>query len=101
MAALAQVINELASNTAPPTEEQIASIADAIARNTGDDNVYGVAGEYLSALTEYVGILEYEMGFSAEESAEFAMDKYVGQLAESENVGVAAYVAAKLAALGG
>jgi hypothetical protein len=39
------------------------------------------------------------MGFSAEESVEFATDKYVGRLTESGNVGAAAYVAAILADL--
>ena len=101
MAALALVINEFASSTAPPTEEQMASIADAIARNTEADNQYYVAGEYLDALVEYVGILNMEMGFSLEESVELAMNKYVGQLTDSGNVGLAAYVAARLAALGG
>ncbi|MHC4558314.1 MAG: hypothetical protein ACYS80_13535, partial [Planctomycetota bacterium] len=40
IAALAQVINQFASSTAPPTEEQMASIADTIARNTGANNEY-------------------------------------------------------------
>jgi filamentous hemagglutinin family protein len=99
IAALAQVISEFASSTAPPTEEQMASIADAIANNVDEDNVYAVAGEYLDALAEYIGILYSEMGFSAEESVEFATDKYVGRLTESGNVGAATYVAAILADL--
>jgi hypothetical protein len=101
MAALAQVINELASSTAPPTEEQMASIADAIANNTDADSHYAAAGEYLDALAKYVGILNGEMGYSAGESIQFATDNYVGQLTEGENVGLAAYVAETLAALGG
>jgi hypothetical protein len=78
----------------------MASIADAIANNVEEDNVYAMAGEYLDALAEYIGILYDEMGFSAEESVEFATDKYVGRLTESGNVGAAAYVAAILADLG-
>ena len=101
IAALAQVVNELASNTAPPTEEQMASIASAIALNVGADNQYAVAGKYLDALAKYVGILSNQMGFSTAESIQLATDKYVGPLAEGQNAGVAAFVAARLAALGG
>jgi hypothetical protein len=101
IAALAQVINELASSTAPPTEEQMTSIANAIALNVGGDNQYAVAGEYLDALAKYVAILNSEMGFSTEQSIQLATDKYVGPLTAGQNVGVAAYVAARLAALGG
>jgi filamentous hemagglutinin family protein len=101
VAALAQVINEFASSTAPPTEEQMASIADAIANDIEGNSQYAAAGEYLDALAKYVGVLTSEMGFSADESIQFATDNYASQLAEGENVGVAAYIAAKLAALGG
>jgi len=101
VAALAQVINEFASSTAPPTEEQMASIADAIANDVEGNRQYAAAGEYLDALAQYVGILNSEMGFSADESIQFATHNYVGQLADGENAGVAAYVAARLAALGG
>jgi hypothetical protein len=77
------------------------SIANAIALNVGGENQYAAAGEYLDALAKYVGILNSEMGFSAEQSIQLATDKYVGPLAEGQNVGVAAYVTARLAALGG
>jgi hypothetical protein len=101
VAALAQVISQFASSTAPPTEEQMASIADAIANDIEGNRQYAAAGEYLDALAKYVGILTSEMGFSADESIQFATDNYVGQLAQGENMGVAAYVAARLAALVG
>ena len=101
VAALAEVINEFASSTAPPTEEQMASIAEAIANDIEGNSQYAAAGEYLDALAKYVGILNSEMGFSADESIQLATDNYVEKLVEGENVGVAAYVAARLAALGG
>ncbi|MHC4205283.1 MAG: Ig-like domain-containing protein [Planctomycetota bacterium] len=101
IAALAQVVNEFASSTAPPTEEQMVAIANAIARNMDEDSYYAVADEYLEALTTYVGILSDEMGFSATESVQLVTDKYVGRLAQGQNVGVAAFIAASLAALGG
>jgi filamentous hemagglutinin family protein len=100
-AALAQVINEFASSTAPPSGEQMALIANAIASNIEGDNHYARAGKYLDALTEYVGILNIEMNFSAEESIAFAADNHISRLSESADVGVAAYIAARLAALGG
>lgn len=101
IAALAQVINESALSAAPPSGEQMASIANAITSNTEADSHYARAGKYLDALTEYVGILNTEMDFSTTESVMFAADKYVSRLAGSENVGVAAFVTARLAALGG
>jgi hypothetical protein len=101
VAALTQVISQFASSTAPPTEEQMASIADAIANDIEGNRQYAAAGEYLDALAKYVGILTSEMGFSADESVQFATDNYVQKLAEGENLGVAAYIAARLAALGG
>ena len=101
VAALAQVISQFASSDAPPSEEQMASIADAIANDIGGNRQYAEAGEYLDALAKYVGILTDEMGFSTDQSIQLATDNYVSKLAEGENVGVAAYVASRLAALGG
>jgi VCBS repeat-containing protein len=97
--ALTQVINEFASSTAPPTEEEMASIADAIASNAGADNHYGVAEEYLNALAQYISILNSNMGFSMDEAVEFATANYVNQLTERGNANVAAYVMARLAEL--
>ena len=101
MNALAQVIYEYASSTTPPTEEQMASIADAIARNAGANNQYALAGKYLDALTEYVGILSDEMGFAKEQAVQMVIERYVNRLTDSDNPAVAAYLAARLAAMGG
>ncbi|MFH1717026.1 MAG: Ig-like domain-containing protein [Planctomycetota bacterium] len=101
IAALAQVVNEFASNTAPPTEEQMASIADAITRGAVTDSHYALAGQYLDALAEYVGVLNNQMNFSPVESVTFAADKYVAPIAEGETAGLATYIAARLAELGG
>ena len=99
--ALAQVVYEFAASTSPPTEEQMASIADAMKRNAGANNQYALAGQYLDALAEYVSILSGEMGFSPEEAVQIVTEKYVGPLTESDNAAVAAYVAERLAAMGG
>jgi hypothetical protein len=101
VAALAGLIDEFASSTAPPTEEQMASIADAIANDVEGNVQYAAAGEYLDALVKYVSTLYSGMGFTAGEAIQFATDNYVDNLVETENVGVAAYVAARLAVLGG
>ena len=101
IAALAQVIGEYAPSTAPPTDEQMASVADAIQRNSQAYNNYTTAGEYVDALVVYVGILSTDLNFSPEEAVMFAVDNYVAPLAENQSVGLAAYIAARLAGLGG
>lgn len=101
IAALTQVINEFASSTAPPTEEQMTAIADAIRRNTDEESYYAIANEYLDALVTYVGVLTSDMGFSSIESVQLVTDKYISRLTQDQNVGVAAFLAASLAALGG
>ena len=101
VAALAQVINEFASSTAPPSGEQMALIANAISNNIDADSHYAAAGKYLDALTEYVGILNSEMNFSTEESIMFAAENYVLRLGGSGNGGVTAFLTARLAVLGG
>jgi len=101
VAALAQVVGEYASSTAPPTPEQMASVADVISRNAQANNHYAAAGEYVDAIVAYVGVLNNDLAFSPEESIMFAVDKYVAPLAEDQSAGLAAYIAARLAALGG
>jgi hypothetical protein len=77
------------------------SIASAIANNTDPGSRYAMAGQYLDALAAYVGTLNNDMNFSTEESITFAADRYVAPLADGRNASVAAFVAARLAALGG
>jgi len=101
IAALAQVIGEYASNTAPPSPEQMASVADVISRNARANNHYAAAGEYVDAIVAYVGILNNDLAFSPEESIMFAVDKYVAPLVENQSAGLAAYIAARLTTLGG
>jgi hypothetical protein len=101
MAALIQVINEFASSTAPLSEEQMLSIADAITRNTDKDSYYAVAKEYIDALMTYTGILSSEMGVSTTESVRFVTYKYISRSTQTQNVGVAAFLAACSSVLGG
>jgi len=101
IAALAQVINEFGSSIAPPTEEQMAAIVDAIRGNTDEDSYYALADEYLDAFVTYIGILNSEMGFSTTRSVRFVTYKYINRLPQDQNVGVAAFLAGCLAVLGG
>jgi filamentous hemagglutinin family protein len=101
-AALSQVIGEFASPSAPPTPEEMTLIASAIADDGDTDSRYVKARAYLDALSEYVGTLNRDMDFSKEESVLFAADRYVAPLAQdSRNDAVVAFIAARLAALGG
>ncbi|MHC4542674.1 MAG: Ig-like domain-containing protein, partial [Planctomycetota bacterium] len=99
LAALNQVLSEFAPGAAPPTEEQMTSIADAIANNTVIGRNYAQAGEYLDALAQYVGIMTQELDVSAAESVRLAADRYLSRLAETEDPNVTGYLAARLAAL--
>ena len=99
LAALAQVVNEFIEPGAPISPEQMASIASAIA-NPEEGTQYAAAGEWLDALTEYVAILNTELGFSTADAVEFA-GKYTTPITEGDNAELAAYVAMRLAALGG
>jgi hypothetical protein len=101
VAALVQVINEVALSAAPPSEEENASITAAIANNNEPGNHYAMAGEYLDSLAAYVGALNSEMNFSMADSMTFAADRYIAPLLErdSGNFGVATFLAARLTAL--
>jgi len=94
--ALSSVINQFASSDAPLSEEQDAAVTEAIAKGAEGNAEYALAKEYLDALAEYVGILNNGMDFSAADSTEFVMDKYIAPLAEDENVGLATFLAARL-----
>lgn len=98
VAALTQVINEFASSTAPPSEEQMTSIANAIANNAEADNAYALAEQYLDALTTYVSVVS-NLGLSTEEAITVATDKYIAPLIEEGNVGLAAYITSRLTSL--
>lgn len=99
LAALIQVINENAFGNAPLSDEQMASIAEALERNTKTKNQYGIADKYLAALSEYVTVLSMELAYSPEKSVQLAYDKYVDRLADTGNIAAADYLAARLNSL--
>ena len=100
IAGLAQVVNEFVTTPTPPTAEQMALIASSFSEHVGDGSYYADAGEWIDALAEYVGILNTEMGFAAEDAAGFVA-KYVTPVTEAGNESLTAFVEARLAALGG
>jgi len=101
IAALVRAVNQFASVTAPPSEEQMASIADAIARHGDDNTYYTEAGQWLDALVEYVGILSTDMGWSLDEAVALVIDNYVAPATEGADANLDAFIAMRLAALAG
>lgn len=101
VAALRQVINEFAPSDTPPTEEQMATIAEAITNNVEANNQRALAGEYLDALAAYLSVISDELGFTVSESIQVAMNNYVDRLILSGDTAVAAFIAARLTALEG
>jgi hypothetical protein len=100
IAAMAQVVNEFVTTPAPPSPEQMTSIAAALAEHVGDGTHYAAAGQWIDALVAYVGIMNAEMGYSASDSVAFAQ-KHLTPITEAGNAALTAYVQARLAALGG
>ncbi len=98
-AALTQVVNEFITTPAPPSEEQMASIATAFAGHAGDGTYYAAAGEWIDALVTYVSIMTDEMGWSAGDSVAMLLAKH--GLPEGTDATVVAYVQSQLAAIGG
>ena len=92
IAALGRVINEFAQPDMPPSPEQFASIAQAFAQHTNDGTHYAAAGQWLDALTEYVAILNTEIGWSTDESIAFVMGKYGTAITEAGDVSVTAFI---------
>jgi hypothetical protein len=57
LATLAQVINEFASDPAPPSAKQMESITKSIVHNVEAGNSYALVGEYLDAIATYQAFL--------------------------------------------
>ena len=97
--ALGQVINEFAGAGTPPSEEQMAMIASAL-NNPKEGTQYALAAQWLNALAEYTSILHNDLNLPANESMARAA-KYTSPVINGDNNALAAFVQAKLAALGG
>jgi hypothetical protein len=92
IAALSQVINEFIQVDAPPTEEQLAMIAQSFADHAGDGTYYAAAGQWTNALKEYIGVLNSEIGWPDDRSVVFVMRKYGSSIRESSDLKTAMFV---------
>jgi hypothetical protein len=81
----------------PPSPEQMASIATALS-TAAEGTQYASAAELIDAVVAYVGAM-IEMGFSGDDAVAMFMANHGD--AVTEDASVAAYVSARLAALGG
>lgn len=94
--AIGRIVEEFGSRTDPMTEEMAAYITNAMAADTGASTHYARAKQYFGALAMYMNTLHNEMGFSVEASARLVARKYIDPLADTGNIGVASYVAARV-----
>jgi len=101
IAALSQVVAEFVAGPVPSSPEHMASIATALETHSNDGTHYTSAGEWLDALAEYVTILNTEIGWPADESIAFAMNKYGTTITEAGEVSVLAFIQMHLEGLGG
>ncbi|MCJ7693070.1 MAG: F0F1 ATP synthase subunit delta, partial [Sedimentisphaerales bacterium] len=76
IAALERVINEFVTTPAPLSEEQMALISVALAEHRENETYYTAAGEWITALAEYVSILSTDLGYSLDDSTAVVMEKY-------------------------
>jgi hypothetical protein len=100
-AALTRVVNEFVSPDAPPTSEQMASIAGAFASHRNDGTHYAAAGQWLDALVEYTGILNSDIGWPMDKSIAFVMGKYGTALTEASDINVTAFIQMRLEGISG
>ncbi|GAF98273.1 unnamed protein product, partial [marine sediment metagenome] len=85
------------------SEEQMASIVQALSlyRDTDVETYYTEAGQWLDALVEYVGILNTEIGWSADRAVALVVDKYVTPAIEGGDTNLIVFVKTQLEALRG
>jgi VCBS repeat-containing protein len=92
VASFIQVVNEFVQVDSPPSPEQFASIAQAFSTHENDGTHYATAIEWLDALTEYVAVLNRDIGWPADESIAFVMGKYGAPVTETGQVSAIAFI---------
>ena len=92
VASFVRVINEFVQPDIPPSPEQFSSIAQAFALHENDGTHYATAIQWLDALTEYVAVLNTDIGWPADESIAFVMGKYGAPVAETGQVSAIAFI---------
>jgi len=100
-AALLRVVDEFVPADVPPSEEQMAAIASAFELHTDDGTHYAAAGQWLDALSEYIDILNTDIGWSIDESVVFVMGKYCASITDAADVSVTAFIQMHLEGLSG
>ncbi len=100
MAAMVQVFNTLAPADAPFTPEMATSIAMAFG-GVAEGTQYASVMEYIDAFVQYATVLDIELGSPTGDSVAFVMEKYGAGITGSDNGNIAAFVATRLAAIGG
>jgi hypothetical protein len=100
-AALSRVVGEFVGIPAPPSDEQMAAIASTFADHTNDGTHYAAAGQWVEALTEYVQILNRDIGWPTDESVAFVMAKYGTAITDTGDIAVTAFVQMHLEGVGG
>jgi hypothetical protein len=101
IAALGRVVGEFVQAPVPPSSEQMASIASALAQHSNDGTHYAAAGQWLDALGEYVGLLNKEIGWPTGECVAFVMGKYCAPITEAGEVRTIAFIQMHLEAVAG
>jgi hypothetical protein len=101
IAALGLVVEEFVDAPVPPSEEQISLIATALGEHTNDGTHYAAAGQWLDGLSEYVVLLNTEIGWPKNECVAFVMGKYCTAVTESGDVRVVAFIQMHLEGFGG
>ncbi len=85
-AALRAVVGESFPTLDSLSEEQVDSFRRELAGHAGDGTDHDLAGQTLSALTTYVGILSNDVGWPMDRSVGFVMARYVPRLTEGDDI---------------
>ena len=101
VASLGMVVNEFANPDLPPSPEMMTSIMAAFDAHTNDGTHYALAAQWLEAMTEYVVILNSDIGWDMDKSVAFTMEKYGSGITEGGQVSVIAFVQMHLEGIGG
>ena len=87
-----RVVDEFVQPDVPPSPEQFSSIAEAFALHENDGTHYATAMQWLDALTEYMIVLNTDIGWPADESIAFVMGKYGAPVTEAGQVSAIAFI---------
>ena len=88
-AALRTVVAQFFPTFDSLSDEQMDLFRQELARHSGDGTDYDLAGQVLSALTTYIGILSADVGWPLDRSVGFVMGRYIPQLTEGDDIRMA------------